>query len=172
MIKPVIQKKPYKPEIGDILSGGEYLLKKVGSKDKLGDVIFACAADRNPWESLKKTDIDIDPLKKAFKYECPYTGNIFYHFIPAAIVIKSDVKVYRKTPLDDKDYDFMFDLDWVKNILKDHHPELDEISQSMLGHGYTYGTLPTDGIGGWIEVLIELDNGDCLFGICWEWYNK
>lgn len=174
-IKPVVQKKPYKPEIGDILSGGEYLVKKISNKDRLGPFIFSTTISRNPWESLRQMGIDVDPLIKVFKYECPYTNNIYFHFIPAAILLenKNKAKVYRKPPLDDKSWDFMFNVDWINdNLLRGAHPELDPISLSMMGHGYTKGTLPTDGNGGFIETLIELDSGDHIFGLCWEWYNK
>lgn len=173
MINPVVQRKPYTPKTGCILSGGDFIVKKVEKTDVLGQVIFACAAERNPWVSLKSMGVNSDPLVEAFKYECPYTGNTFYHFIPVAIVIKNDVDAYRKSPYDLKDFDYMFDLDWINNdLLRGQHPELNTISESMLGHGFTTCTLPTDGDGGWIEVLIELDNGDYLFGVCWEWYNK
>lgn len=173
MIKPVKCEKPYIPETGDIISGGEYIAKRVLKKEVLGPVIFAYAVERNPWKSLKGMGIDTTSLEEAFKYECPYTGNTFYHFIPAAIIIKNDVKVYRKPPYDSKDYNYAFDLEWInESILKGQHPELGSIAESMLGHGYTSYALPTDGDGGWIEVLIELDNGDYLFGVCWEWYNK
>jgi len=172
MIKAIIQKKPYVPEIGDILSGSEFIVRKVKNDEKLGNFIFANAISHNPWITLKKLDIDAEQLKKEFEYKDPFTDNTYYHFIPLAIIVK-DVNVYRKGRYSSKDCDYLFDVEWNTSfVCKDKHPELNSISKSMLGHGYTDGTLPNDGDGKHIEVLIELDNGDFLFGYCWEWYNK
>jgi len=171
LIKPITQKRPYKPDCGDILSGGEYLVRMVKDKEDLGNLLGANIVSQNPWSSLKRLGIDTESLKKAFKYHCPYTGNIYYHFIPAAILVKS-VEPYRKYPYDEIDWDWAFDLEWNRERTKEGHPELNNVGESMLGHGYTEGTLPSDGSGSFIKVLIELSNGDYLFGYCWEWYNK
>jgi len=184
MIKPIIQKKPYKPDIGDILSGGEYIKKNVrdvshvaGKSDEFktffGDIGKGfISIYGNPWEILEDMNIETADFKKIFQYECPYTGNTYYHFIPIAIIVnhKSDVQQYRQLNFASESYDYRFDLEWILKMQK--IPEIDDIGRSMLGHGFTSGTLPSDGDGKFIRVLIELDNGDHLFGHCWEWYNK
>jgi hypothetical protein len=173
MINPIIQKKPYTPDNGDILSGGKYIVRKVKNIEDLGSLLSATALSNNPWKSLKMLNVETEHIRKAFQYLCPYTDNKYYHFIPAAIVIKNGVDAYRKPNYEDKSFDYLFDLDWVTNCVFQHkHPHLNSIGKSMLGHGYTDGTLPNDGHGNHIEVLIELDNDDYLFGYCWEWYNK
>jgi hypothetical protein len=50
--------------------------------------------------------------------------------------------------------------------------ELTSIQKSLIGPGYTSGTLKTDGHGKIKTGKIELDNGDWLFVHFWEWYNK
>lgn len=172
MIIPMTQKNPYKPECGDILSGGEYLVKKVENKDKIGDYLFISTFGNNPWNAIERLGIHSKPLKQAFRYECPFTKNTYYHFIPVALVLNNGVEQYKKEFKDNPDVDYLFDTKWAKSLSMGVLPEANTIQMSMLGHGYTEGTLPSDGGGDFINVLIELDNGDFLFGHCWEWYNK
>lgn len=176
MIKPVIQKQPYKPEIGDILSGGEYIVRQVGNKEKLEDYLFIGVFGNNPWHALERLNIDSTKLKEAFKYKCPFSENIYYHFVPVALILKNGVDSYRNFYEEQNGEgmysDYLFDLEWIKQMSQDVLPEANTIQMAMLGHGYTDGTLPSDGSGDFINVLIELDNGDFLFGHCWEWYNK
>jgi hypothetical protein len=171
-IKPIIQNSPYVPDCGDILSGGEYIVRKVKDSEEMGRFI-SYGFSVNPWVSINRMGIDVENLKNVFKYICPYTGNIYYHFLPLAIILSdnSDVNFYRIPPYNTPDWDFFFDLSWNKcKIYGDY--EMSSIAESMLGHGYTDYTLPSDGSGKFIKVLIELSNGDFLFGYCWEWYNK
>lgn len=161
MIKPIIQKQPFTPDYGDILSGGEYLAREVKGSEIIGNFLSTQAINNDPWETLTALSINVAPLKKAFQYSCPYTRNTYYHFIPLAILLIDghDIDMYRKG-YESPSWDFAFNLKWSKQCC------------SMLGHGYTDGTLPSDGSGKHIKVLIELDNGDFLFGYCWLWFNK
>ena len=178
MIKPIVQNKPYCPEFGDILSGNEYIKTavhcKAGAsfKEVFGDIGRGfIPVIQNPWQFLEKINIIIEGLKKTFQYECPFTHNTYYHFIPIAIVVNynSTVEQYRQ-PNFENSWDYLFDLEWVLHMCK--MPEIDSIQRSMLGHGYTFATLPDDGSGKFIKALIELDNKDHILGYCWEWYNK
>ena len=178
MIKPVIQKNPYKPDCGDILSGGEYLVRKVDYKEKLGDYLWISLFGNNPWNALERLGIESKELKETFKYKCPFSDNIYYHFTPVVLVLNNGVDSYRKyyeeqNGIKDPLYtDYLFDTKWGRRLSMEVLPEATTIQMAMLGHGYTEGTLPSDGSGDFINVLIELDNGDFLFGHCWEWYNK
>jgi hypothetical protein len=178
VIKPIKQTTPYKPEIGDILSGGEYLVRQVANKEKLENYLWVATFGNNPWHAIERLGIDSKELKEAFRYKCPFTDNIYYHFVPVALVIKNGVDQYRKkfeedNGSKDSNYnDFLFDLEWTKRMSGGVLPEANTIQMAFLGHGYTDGTLPSDGAGDFVNVLIELDNGDFLFGHCWIWYNK
>jgi hypothetical protein len=178
MIQPITQVKPYKPEFGDILSGGEYLVRKVKNKEDLGDYLWVGTFGNNPWHAIERLGIDSTKLKAIFRYSCPFTDNVYYHFIPVVVILKNGEKTYRKTFEDanggpSTGFDYLFDLEWSRGLtIKGVLPEANTIQMTMLGHGYTDGTLPNDGSGDFINVLIELDNGDFLFGHCWEWYNK
>jgi len=179
MIKPVVQKKPYKPDIGDILSGGEYIKTNVhfGATVDFKTIFGGIGKGfiplyRNAWQRLEEMNVEVVNLEKAFQYKCPYTENTYYHFMPVAIIINHDsnVEQYRQPNFAHSFHDYLFDLEWILHM--DKMPEIDDIGRSMLGHGYTSGTLPSDGSGRFINILIELDNKDHIFGHCWEWYNK
>lgn len=177
MIEPIIQKNPYKPDCGDILSGGEYLIRQLRDTEFVGNWISTRIYDENPWRSLKKMGINTKPLEKAFKYTCPFTGNTYYLFVPLMILLNSgepeDIKVYRQPPLNTSSLDYAYDLEYNKEICPFFSSMgMGRILDSMLGHGYTDGTLPSDGDGEVIKVLVGLDNGDFLAGFCWQWYNK
>jgi hypothetical protein len=173
IIQPTIRTNPYSPDCGDILDEGKkYILRKVENKEDLGDFVFLSCFSNDPWEALKVLNISRVDLQFSFKYKCPWSENWYYHFIPVALVLKNGVEQYRTDNLKNSSFDYAFDSSWAKQFTNGVLPEADSIQMAFLGHGYTYGTLPCDGNGDLINVLIELDNGDMLFGHCWEWYNK
>jgi hypothetical protein len=176
VVKPIKQTSPYKPEIGDILSGGEYLVRKIGNKEKLEDYLYVSTFGNNPWHALERLGIFAEEIRQAFRYKCPFSDNIYYHFIPVALVVKNGTQQYRDKLEKDNgptvNYDFMFDLKWIKDMSHGVLPEANSVQMAFLGHGYTDGTLPSDGFGEFENFLIELDNGDFLFGHCWVRYNK
>ena len=46
------------------------------------------------------------------------------------------------------------------------------VTDAMLGHGYTTGTLPSDGHGNKVLATIPLANGDELLVVCWVWFHQ
>jgi hypothetical protein len=167
--KPIKQEIPYTPEIGDILSGAEFIKRTTPELEDFYEWNYfpANSANLNVWESLKKFGIDISELRRTVEYQCPWSNNRFYHFLPI-VVIANDLKLYRECFHGD---DYMF-LGKDMGVTDKYVFDLNEIHKSMMGHGYTEFTLPIDGHGKWIKVLVELENHDFLFGYCWEWYNK
>lgn len=154
--------------IGDILYGKEYIYGQMQKEDtgKIAPLITAFSYD--PWKTLEIYGIkEIQNLKDLFKYECPWTKNTFYWFVPFGIIVYGSTDVYKNQKYN---HDFCFDLKWHERMYKFEEPTNLEIA--MLGHGYTFGTLPYDGSGSYNMVKIKLSNGDFIAGRVWIWYNK
>lgn len=60
--------------------------------------------------------------------------------------------------------------DWDKFCHRIHR--LDNVQRGSLGTGYTDFTGPYDGSASLELFGIELDSGEFLVGVLWEWYNK
>jgi hypothetical protein len=166
-IMPILPLKPFNPDLGDILYGGDFISGHIKDKNilDLKKLPVCLYNEGNPWNVLPgRFKISAMNLEVKVRYECPYTGNTFYWLVPYALILKENSVEYYGG---DKDQ-YPFDLEWWKNLF--NHPT--QIMMSLLGHGYTEGTLPCDG-GNSIElVTIDLDNGDQLLAFCWFWYNK
>lgn len=189
MITVLKSKQHYTPKNGDILQAEEYINRKATLVDVQGKLAFLNFVG-NPWAALNLLGISADDLKKETRYTCPYTDNKYHWFIPFALVLKGDVECYQKDEGFREHYKMIFDWDWTKWALKDEisglektvqdgndgwdnaKPCLSSIQHSIMGHGYTVGTLPTDGSRSRILVAVDLSNGDSLLGYVWEWYNK
>lgn len=52
------------------------------------------------------------------------------------------------------------------------HLSSDSITRGLMGTGYTDFTNPNDGSASIAPYGIELENGDFIYGVCWEWANK
>jgi hypothetical protein len=166
-IMPVIQSKSFEPDLGDILYGANFISGHIKDKNilDLKKLPICLYNDGNPWVVLpNRFKIDARNLEKAVQYKCPYTRNIFYWILPHALILKKNSVEYYGGNKDQ----YAFDLEWWKNL--SNNPG--KIVMSLLGHGYTEGTLPCDGVNSIELVTIDLDNGDQLLAFCWFWYNK
>lgn len=176
MIKIIRQKKPVKPEIGDILYGQRYAFawwEKEKESLKSYEWITLADISVNRWRALERLGIDISKVQEEFIYECPFhNGNKYYWFIPS-ILLSRDVNKYRKNPNDKYSREAIaFDQEWINKMFKQETYHEDNIVKSMLGHGYTDCTLPYDGNGQIELVVLELNNGDFIMGPIWVWFNK
>lgn len=170
MIKTIKAKKQYKDEIGDILYGKEYIsgkIKEIPEEYNVLPFFFS-----NPFKSLKIFGVDIEIFEKKFQYECPFSDNKYYWFVPSFLLVR-DSNVYRKNKDIDRNFDYLFDSDFQK-MYNEHRLEdgPDKVVNAFLGHGYTTFTLPSDGHGNVDLVSINLDNDDKIVGHCHIWYNK
>lgn len=127
----------------------------------------------SPWETLKNRLINSDLLENTFKYSCPFKRNGYYYwYIPACILLRDkDPYKYFKNK-EDPSIKFNTDIEYWKTYLKEGPAKPNSIQQSFLGHGFTFSTLPSDGIVELKLATIELDNGDALLGWVWVWFNK
>ena len=131
----------------------------------------------NPFNALQQFGIRSD-IFRLDTYDCPITEMIFYWIVPKYILANNEYFT-EKEKKDIWYMSMMHDKDLMLGRLiedKDKVPlKIDrpgKITQCMLGPGYTFGTLPSDGSDELVPVEIQLDNNDIL--ICWThiWYNK
>ena len=86
-----------------------------------------------------------------------------------SVILTDDIKKYEEyIPLHMRS--MCYDMKWMKSQYT--IDAIGDIQQSLLGHGYTDGTYPSDGDGELILLDAQLDNGDMVVGWGWVWYNK
>jgi hypothetical protein len=136
------------------------------------DIIPTAVITQSPFKALKKMQIPeefIEKLKETAKYICPWLDNIYYGTLPIAVATfdKTKYKLLSKYELDTdwhKSFHGGGDVDklFIPNILE----------SSFMGHGYTIGTLPSDGSHTLTLCMIELPNKDYLICLTFAWHNK
>lgn len=136
------------------------------------DKIFSIFSQGNPFNFLKHLDVNATPLLKSI-YHCPFIeGNKYYGILPIGIRTE-DSSQYRKgkfaNPIFNYHFDTKFSSDvYITFLLESNNPMV----RAYLGHGYTIGTLPSDGDIKEIAASIKLSNDDLLIVKTFEWYNK
>jgi len=182
--------KMLKPEIGDVLCGGEYLVPFEFSDIGKMDSIALCNFPRlnNPWRALTKMRVDCQCLLDSTKYDCPYTNKQYWWIVPVVLITNHFEQFLAGTW-----YQTMFQNmldDWVDNAREMQNDHLYDVKRMIvsengdevfkhhrflpmfIGSGYTDCTLASDGHGEIKEARVFLDNGDFLVVKYWEWYNK
>jgi hypothetical protein len=171
MIHILAPQHPLIPEIGDFLFATKFIHSYVKTTDPISSsfLLFFSGID-NPFKALKLFNVHATELEKQSKYECPFIqGNHYFGLLPLAINC-SNIKTYRINDFASSSFDYLFDTEWQQKF---RHPlEIDPIPQSFLGHGYTSGTLPSDGSNSLVNIKVQLSNGDFIIAKTWEWYNK
>lgn len=182
-IKIVQQVLPWKLEFGDVLGRGRRYVKCLFKEKMLTEydpIPLTTIADFS-WTALDKLGIaDIAAVQQLCQYRCPWTDNKFYHFMPWLLLTKDKEQyIQPKTSF----AEMAFDVGWTRDmVLPSYFSEIDgterkvidkdDITQAMLGHGYTEGTLPCDGHGRNVLACLELSNKDLIAGWLFTWYNK
>jgi hypothetical protein len=176
MISIVKASKPYSPENGDILCGSEYIcgeIKKgnyslevitdlshvssgVTITPMVVDLSFIC---NNPWKALSTIGVDYSEFIKKVTYDDYLTTNKYFWFVPDKMLLCGGIFGYTISPSN---------LRYQTLNIR----EPGKIQASFMGHGYTIGTLPSDGENDYIHAYVKLSNGDILYGFCWVWFNK
>ena len=69
-----------------------------------------------------------------------------------------------------------FDDKWTRQMYvkpgREDFAKPSEVTTAILGHGYTDGTLPSDGFGHHELACLELENEDLVVGWLYVWFNK
>jgi hypothetical protein len=172
MIKLVKSTSPIQDENGDILSGSAWMNEWITENllnQRQG--FFLGPFSQNPWQALSILEVDYSELKNEVQYQCPWTNNVYFRFVPYA-VLTSDVKKWRKGKFSSENFDFHFDTEWHQRELPRFKLEDSSVIRAFVGHGYEQCILPYDGSIEWKIAAIKFDNGDDLIGFLHVWYNK
>lgn len=135
--------------------------------------IFLYLIEPEPWRACQHLGINVNLVKHSSRYTCPYTGYEHYGVVPCAVVTKEPeqyrdhvVHVCGEDPL-------VLDFDFVRQMKKDYWSiGVTDIHRSLLGPGYTSGTLKMDGVSKVDSGVICLSNGDYLRVAIRLWFNK
>lgn len=126
------------------------------------------------WIVLGRLGIIHTRVMKDVTYSCPWTKNRFFWWYPVALLLEHRYKYEGGIDLypdDDMSQRVGYESNCLTSVtVKDAISG--SIIRSMMGHGYTIGTLPSDGHGKIVPALVDLSNGDQLLVACWVWYNK
>lgn len=183
--KVIVSKKPFKPEIGDILYGEEYFEQFTKTDLKDVDIIPLRSINLlNPWQALRDFHVDPHPFQSEVEYYCPLLRQNYYWAVPTYILTKN-IEQY----LENTRHAMLYrnDWEWLREMgkegsIKDPYNNIQQFERHilfmsratnlLLGTGFTEGTLPTDGHGSLEEAKVGLDNGDFVTVNLWVWYNK
>jgi hypothetical protein len=149
---------------GDVLYGADYV----------ADPPPSCYVDKpfipleyHPWHGLLCLGIDVEPIRTRLVYECPWTPNKYWWFVPK-LLFTDDPKAWLKAA---KLPDYLVGFrcgDESKRIL-----DLGNALRAMVGHGYTTDTLPDDGSCHLRDAVVYTTvPGTWVGGKVWDWYNK
>lgn len=173
MITPIKQSNPARPEYGDILAGQKYVCKIFEGNEEL------CLSGKHlvvsklqTLKSYEEMGIDVSWIPT---YVCPFRGIKFYLMMPVGVLTEKGQSEYHSHPpfgmTDFYNRQIAFGSYSIDDIDIWHRAK-SGISMSFLGHGYTSGTLPSDG-GVELKLgIVQLSNGDELLVAVWVWYNK
>ena len=179
--KAIKPSKPATPEIGDILGGWEYLSRVEIFTIELfktdGSLPNRLVVSQNHGFNLADIGVDVTVLEAETRYKCPWTENYYHWFYPLGVITDDETKYSLKHDADVNLHEFR---PWACRKIENGKTDLDhvdpsewgKITDAMLGHGFTRGTLPSDGHGEKVLATVPLDNGDELLVVCWVWFNK
>ena len=133
----------------------------------------------NPWKSLERLGVNATAFKDSVVYECPFTGYKHFWAVPLYLFTKGDVEEWLKTAKSRGAYipytDMYKDKGWMRKFnapVGDRGFNFTRVQRSLLGPGFTSGTLPSDGDGYLYDAFLRLSNDDLLGCKVWIWFNK
>ncbi len=167
-IAVITPKSAAKPRIGVVLYGERFLSRvELAVADLEGKRLVR---DQNRRFNLSDLGIATGDLEAQVVYRCPWTENKYYWMFPLGVVTDDE----KRYGLDISREPWMCRLISPSPCSIDHvNPsKWSEVTDAMLGHGYTVQTLPGDGHGNKVLATIPLDNGDEILVACWVWFNR
>ena len=171
-IRIVKQAQPFDIENGDFLYGSSYIADKVNvfENDRISFLPLV-KGDISVWSWLEKLGIairDIIDFRNTVTYWCPWEENQYYWMIPL-VLATNNPDAYK---LDKWRWHRGFTDQKLSHAMQIKDEFVNSISIALMGHGFTEGTLPDDGLANKELVIVELSNGDRLICLTWVWHNK
>lgn len=114
-------------------------------------------------------------------YVCPFNESKHVSIVPVCILTDDPIHYIRLNSgineSEDKSLPWYTDMACDPTWRKDDpisavYYELDSVSMTALGSGYTNMWWPNDGSFSISPVAMDLDNGDTIIFACLKWYNK
>lgn len=193
MITIIQPDERYIPKFGDVLWGaasdwagrnyregeepnpmrvsGLMLNKLDGKEYEENGIIPLVVVCPNPLQALDFLDIERQYFENT-KHKDPYTNQEVYGIVPIALLTNNPSQyeqtlTRRRHPRPDYVVDTNCHKMWEKKTL-----ELTRFGDVLMGTGYSYGCSNWDGNCSQKQAKVNLSNGDWLYVIFWEWYNK
>lgn len=128
--------------------------------DQYAVVLFSS----NPWGSLEIVGVpkrDVDDLKARCQYKDRWSSNVYYTFVPVALLISTKQTVLINSLGANRDPAVLHEL----RIRKSPSP----MEQAYLGHGYDDVCLFGEGTPSWVLNAASLVQGGYLVGWLRKW---
>ena len=168
MISVIFQKEIFIPKSGDISpfdDESRYLMETPSKDTSKYLVPIGTIANGNPFKSISKLDINLASINQ--KYTCPHSEMDFYSLVPLYL-LSDDLNKY---PVEFSGMSKDKEWNWDR-CYNDKGYLYDNIDKAMLGTGYTLWTNAGDGSNDYLTVAVELENGDKIICLTWNWFNK
>jgi hypothetical protein len=167
MLTSIKQPVRFEPELGDIIFAAE-MLRKFDPEVRHGHITPLICLSQNGWTALANLNINAHDFRARSTYKCPFMHmNIYYWNMPVALISQNPE---RYEALSGNAY--AMDSDWHKKMYEERIFDLGLVPRSLMGHGFTSGTLPSDGTPHIEKTLADVDNGDVIVCQTFIWFNK
>jgi hypothetical protein len=153
-------------EMGDILFGEEYFSEPPEECFKNKPFI---PLRETPWVILTKLGVDVEPLRSKLIYECPWTPNKYWWFVPMVLFCDDPKEWLKVAGLPD----YWTGVRWGGPDKSVDVFSMGNIHRALAGHGYTSSTLPSDGHGSMSKAVVHTTvPGVWIGGSVWVWFNQ
>jgi len=171
-------------DIGDFLFGRDYIVQLNDKDLEDNEILLLINFTYYCPKALEKIGcFGLDNIQEFIEdgsYECPFVDGVTFNGVYPLAILSKDVAKYRESRFTGPYFDMAFDTEWTKSMTCAEYKDekkiikipMGNIATTYLGHGYTIGTLPSDGHGRIIYIKVPLSNGDWLVCATWIWYNK
>lgn len=181
MFRIVQQNTPYTPEIGDVGVYGNFdryireLTQEEFDKHLKGSTMMPLMwPSPDTWLTLRRLNFEyghVHALSQACLNECAYFGQTYYALLPMYLMARNPSIYFQHHECKPPYEDIMCDTDWNLSQWK-AEKDIPRMAQVAMGSGYNAGIHLNDGSCSKKTVAMDVDTGDTIACLVWEWYNK